>query len=377
MAAKDKAGVATGGAPPRIHKLFKVMIRQNASDMHLKVGQPPVLRIRGVLQVLKSDPLTERQIQRLAYELMQPEQIAIFEERHSFDFATEFEGGWRVRINIFRQRGHVSIACRLVQINIPTFEELHLPPTLRRIAEYPTGLVLAVGATGTGKSTTLAAMVQHINDSRRCHILTIEDPIEYSYQDHKAFINQREIGLDVPDWASALKYAMREDPDVILVGEMRDMETFQTGLAAAETGHLVLGTLHAANCTQAFARILELFPPEKHPMIRQGLGANLRAVVSQLLLPSCREGVARVPAVEVLLCNSVVRNLIMSGEDKKIVEVIRGGTSEGMQDITQAIATLVKDDLVLRKVAMEMAPYRDRLDMALRGISVDVGKILG
>ena len=362
---------------PRIEKLFQVMIRQSASDLHLKVGQPPVLRIKGVLQMLKSDPLTDQQIQRLVYEILRPEQIAMYEERRSYDLAAEFEGGWRVRVNIFQQRGHMSVACRLVQINIPSFEELHLPPDLARLAEYPTGLILVVGATGTGKSTTLAAIIQQINAVRRCHILTVEDPIEFSYNDDKSFINQREIGLDVPDWVSALKFAMREDPDVILVGEMRDAETFHAGLAAAETGHLVFGTLHAANCTQAVSRILEMFPSEKHPLIRQGLAANLRVMISQMLLPSCKEGVQRVPAVEVLLCTAVVRNLIIKGEDKKIVEVIRGGTSEGMQDLTQAIAKLVKDDLVLRKVAMEMAPYRDRLDMTLRGIAVDVGKILG
>ena len=239
----------------------------------------------------------------------------------------------------------------------------------------------ALGAFGRRKDRwtllALAAMIQEINTSRRCHILTIEDPLEYSYKDAKAFISQREIGLDVPDWGSALKFAMREDPDVILVGEMRDPQTFQAGMIAAETGHLVFGTLHAANSTQVFARILEMFPPEKHPMIRQGLAVNLRSVISQLLLPSCKEGVARVPAVEILICNSVVRNLILRGEDKKIAEVIRGGASEGMQDLTQSIAQLVKDDLVLRKVAMEMAPNRDKLDMALRGIAVDVGRIIG
>jgi twitching motility protein PilT len=362
---------------PKIEKLFKIMVRQNASDLHLKVQQPPVLRIGGVLRSLKSDLLTDAQIQKLIYELLKPDQVANFERIGSFDFSYEFEGGWRVRINVYKQRGHISVACRLVQSRIPSVEELHLPPSIVKIAEIPIGLVLVVGATGTGKSTTLAAMIQHINNTRRCHILTVEDPIEYSFKDNKALINQREIGIDVPDWLSALKYGMREDPNVILIGEMRDPETLQAGLTAAETGHLVFGTLHASNCYQAFSRMLEMFPVEKHPAIRQGLSANLAAIIAQILLPSSREGIRMVPAVEVLICNSVVRNLITRGEDEKIAEVIRGGSSDGMQDMTGAIAKLVKEEMVLRKVALDSAPNRERLEMELRGISSDRGKIIG
>ena len=237
--------------------------------------------------------------------------------------------------------------------------------------------MLVVGATGTGKSTTLAAMIQQINMRRRCHILTMEDPIEYSYKDAKSFVNQREIGLDVPDWQSALKYAMREDPNVILIGEMRDPDTFQAGLSAAETGHLVFGTLHASTCGQIFGRILEMFPTDKHPMIRQSLSINLRAAIAQLLLPSCKEGLHMVPAVEVLICTPIVQSLILRGEEQKIPQVIRGGVNDGMQDMTSAIAKLVNDEMVLRKVALEMAPNREQLDMALRGIAVDVGRIIG
>jgi len=362
---------------PRIEKLFKVMVRQQASDLHLKSGQPPILRINGVLRPLKSEPLNDVQIQRLVYELLSPKQIARFEEEGSYDFAHEFEGGWRVRINVFRQRGHISVSCRLVQVNIPSFEELHLPPILARIAEYPMGLVLVVGATGTGKSTTLAAMIQHINTTRRCHILTIEDPIEYSFRDAKSIISQREIGLDVPDWLTALKFAMREDPNVILVGEMRDAETLQAGLIAAETGHLVFGTVHASTAFQVFSRILELFPAEKHPMIRQGLSTNLRAVIAQMLLPSCKEGIQMVPAVEILIANSVVRNLIARGEETKIPDVIRASAAEGMRDMTTAIAMLVKEELVLQRVALEMAPNPEQLRMALRGIAMGAGQIIG
>jgi len=361
---------------PKIDKLFKIMVRQKASDLHIKVGQPPVLRIGGILRSLKSEPMTDAAIQKLFYELLRPEQIKRFEEVGSYDFAHEFEGGWRVRINIFQQRGHMSAACRLVQVRIPTIEELHLPKTLYKIAEIPVGLVLVVGATGTGKSTSLASMIQHINLTRRCHILTIEDPIEYAFRDEKALINQREIGLDVGDWASALKYGMREDPNIILVGEMRDPETFQAGITAAETGHLVFGTLHAATCSQTFNRILEMFPPEKHPMVRQGLAANLRAVIAQMLLPSAKEGVGVVPAVEILLVNPVVRTFISRGEEDKVADVIRGSASEGMQDMTADIARLVREDYVLRKVALEHAPNRERLEMELRGISMAAGTII-
>jgi twitching motility protein PilT len=361
---------------PKIDKLFKIMVRQRASDLHMKVGQPPVLRIGGQLRSLKSDALTDPQIQKLGYEVLRPEQIALFEQRGSYDFSHEFEGGWRVRINIFRQRGYTGMACRLVQIHIPTFEELHLPASLRAIADAPLGLVLMVGATGSGKSTTLAAMIEHINNTRRCHILTIEDPIEFSFKDNKSIINQREIGIDVPDCVSALKYGVREDPNVILIGEMRDPETLQAGLAAAETGHLVLATLHASNCYQAFSRIFEMFPADKHAMIRQGLAADLYAIVAQMLLPASQEGVRVVPAVEILRCNSVVRNLISRGEDEKLPEVIRSGADD-MIEMTASIAKLVKDEMVLRKVALEVAPNRERLEMALRGISVDRGKIIG
>jgi len=362
---------------PRINKLFKIMVRQQASDLHLKFQQPPILRIKGVLQVLKSEPLNDRQVEGLVFELLGEDRVRLFKERGSIDFAHEFDDGWRVRINVYRQRDHTSVSCRLVQRVIPTFEELHLPATLRGIAEYPTGLVLVVGATGTGKSTTLAAMIQHINETRRCHILTIEDPIEYAYQDGKSFIDQREIGLDVGSWSEALKYAMREDPDVILVGEMRDPETFHAGMAAAETGHLVFGTLHAWNCSQVIGRILEMFPQDQHLMIRRGLAMNLRAVISQMLLPSCKEGVSMVPAVEVLISTPIVKSLLLRGEENKLPEVIRGGRQEGMQNLTQAFADLVNKDMVLRKVALDMAPNRDQLNMALRGIDIGAGKIIG
>ena len=361
----------------QIDKLFELMAAQRASDLHLKFGQPPVLRVSGALRALKMEPLDDRKIKKLVYEILLPEQIKLFEEKGSLDFGHEFSGGRRVRVNASMQRGHLSAAARLVQHDIPSFEALHLPPVLEQIASRRQGLVLVCGATGSGKSTTLAALVQHINTNRRCHILTIEDPIEYSFQDGKSFINQRELGLDVPDWDQALKFAVREDPDVILVGEMRDADTFAAGLTCAETGHLVLGTMHSSNAAQTFARILDLFPADKHPMIREQLASNLRALVCQLLVPCCKEGVGMVPAVEIMVTSPSIRSLILRGEENKIAEVVRGGKTDGMQDLTQSLGELVSKDLVLRKVALEHAPNKEQLQMSLRGISVDAGRIIG
>ena len=366
-----------GARENRIDKLFTIMIKQNASDLHLKNDQPPILRISGQLQTLKSDPLTDRQIQKLVYEVLSPQQQAVFEDIGSLDLSYEFADKQRVRMNVFRQRGHVSLAARRVHSNIPTFKELYLPEQLADIASFNTGLVLVCGPTGCGKSTTLAAMLEYINGNRRLHILTIEDPIEYSHRDRKSFINQREVGLDVPSWDSALKYMVREDPNVILIGEMRDPNTIHAGMAASETGHLVMGTLHSRDVPQTVSRILEMFPAERHHVIREGLAQNLRAIIVQMLLPAAVEGVRVVPALEILMVNPLARQLIRRGEENKLGDLVRANTSDGSQAMVQAIADLVNKDLVLRKVALRLAPNREQLEMALRGISVDSGRIIG
>ncbi len=361
----------------KIDKLFQIMLRQGASDLHLKYHQPPILRIGGNLQALKSDPLTDTQIRKLTYEMISKVQIARFEETGSLDFSYEFAGGERVRVNLYKQRAHISMAARLVQSKIPSFEELHLPPVMERIAGFPQGLVLVCGPTGCGKSTTLAAIIDYMNTNRRCHILTIEDPIEFSFTDRNCYIDQREVGLDVPSWDAALKYSVREDPDVIMVGEMRDPDTFQAGITCAQTGHLVLGTLHAPSAGQTFARILDMFPLERHDAIREDLASNLRAIMAQMLLPSIKEGVRRVPAVEVMLSTPTIRDLIRRGDENRIPEIIRNSTAEGMIDMTQSIAKLIQEDYVLRKVGLQLAPNKERLQMELRGISVDAGRIIG
>ncbi|HRU06355.1 MAG TPA: PilT/PilU family type 4a pilus ATPase [Candidatus Brocadiia bacterium] len=357
----------------RIDKLFQLMEKKGASDLHLKYGQPPILRIGRVLQALKMDPLTDNQIMKLVNEILSPQQQMILQERGSLDIGHEFAENQRVRLNIYRQRGHISVAARLVKSRIPSFEELNLPPEMAKLGQFHSGLVLVCGPTGCGKSTTLASVIEYINQNQRLHIITIEDPIEFSYTDQKSYIDQREIGLDVATWGDALKYALREDPDVILVGEMRDPDTFQAGVACAETGHLVLGTLHSGSVSQTITRILEMFPPERHAMIRQALAQNLRAIVVQMLMPAAKEGIKVVPAIELLFVTPVARQMIMKGEELKLDDLVRTKSDDGSRSMTQSIAELVQKDMVLRRVALERAPNREQLEMALRGIQVNVG----
>jgi twitching motility protein PilT len=239
-------------------------------------------------------------------------------------------------------------------------------------------LILVCGVTGSGKSTTLAAMLEHINDSRRCHIVTIEDPIEYLYRDKKAFVNQREVGIDVEDFKTALKYVVRQDPDVILIGEMRDRETFEAGLAAAETGHLVFGTLHSSTVAATIGRILDLFPAEREKQVRAALRFNLRGVICQKILPSTRKGVSVVPALEIMIATPTVAKLIAEGEDHKLDTVIRGGAEEGMVDFNSSLVRLVKEGLIAEKTALEASGNPEQLKMNLKGIFLgDDRKILG
>jgi len=282
-----------------------------------------------------------------------------------------------VRVNAFKQRGSLSLAARLVKNEIPNFEQLNLPPAVDKLTTYRQGLVLVCGVTGSGKSTTLAAIIESLNAARRCHILTIEDPIEYVYADKKAAINQREMGIDVFDWSDALTAAVREDPDVILVGEMRDRETFAAALAASETGHLVFGTLHASSAAQVFGRILDMFPPEERDGVRKGLAFNLQAVVCQKLVPSCMHGTDMAPAVELAFCTPTVRELIRKGQDKAITDVIRAGARDGMQDFTASLADLVGKSLITGETALEIAPNPDELKMALQGIRLSTRGLVG
>ncbi len=375
----DRHGEADrhSGGKPRLHEYFGAMANQGASDLHLKADTTARLRLGTKIVPVKGKPLTGDQIAAMADEILDDRQRAFFAEVGSIDVAEELEGADRFRINIYRQRGKVSIAVRRVSRQIPTFKELNLPPQIRKIAENTAGIVLAAGITGSGKSTTIAAMIEHINQTRLCHIVTVEDPIEYLYTDAKSLINQREVGIDIPDFALALKYLMREDPDVVLIGEMRDRETFAAALQAAETGHLVFGSIHSSGAAQTIGRILDLFDADSRDLIRQSLGFNLRAIICQRLLPCLAKGVDRVPAVEILLNNPAARQMIEEGRDAELTEVIRSSEHEGMQDFTGSLLELIEKDYVDPKVAYEAAPNPDELKMRMKGISSSRVGLLG
>ena len=355
-------------ALPRLDKYFRAMSKADASDLHLKADKPPHFRQSMKLMPSKSDPLSNAAILELAEEIMTPKQSAQFHEIGSVDLAYEVEGGDRYRINIFRQRGKVSLAVRRVTRNVPNFESLHLPPVMARIAEGQQGLVLLSGPTGSGKSTTIASMLQYVNQRRNCHIVTIEDPIEYLFTDDKALINQREIGIDVEDFQQGLKFLMRQDPDVVLIGEMRDAETFTAALQAAETGHLVYGTIHASSAMQTIGRILDLFPLDARDRVRQALAFNIRAIVCQKLLTSLDEEIGRVPAVDVMLNNPSVRQYILESREAELGEVIKARTGDGMVSFTQSLYDLIEAELIDPKVGLEAAPNADELKMLMKGI---------
>jgi twitching motility protein PilT len=330
-----------------------------------------------VLRPTDSQLLSSEDIHLMALELMDERQREFFDKHGSLDLAYELPKGDRFRVNVYRQRGTVSIAVRRVTRNIPDIEELNLPKITKQVAEEHQGLILLAGPTGCGKSTTIAAMLEHINKTRRCHIVTIEDPIEYIYDDKKALVNQREIGIDVESFEAALRYLMREDPDVVLIGEMRDRETFQAALQASETGHLVFGTIHASGAAQTIGRILDLFPPDSRDLIRQTLAFNMRAIICQMLLPSVAKDVDRVPAVEILLTIPSVRQLIQERRDSELPDLIRAHERQGMQSFTRSLYELIEKDLVEPRVAYEAAPNVDELKMLLKGITTSQAGLIG
>jgi twitching motility protein PilT len=373
----DHHAVRPEGRAPKLEPYFRALIKAGGSDLHFKAGSPPHIRVNAVLHATESDELSSEQIEQMAYELMTDEQRAFFQEHGSLDIAHELEGSDRFRLNVYRQRGTVSIAVRRVTREIPDFETLHLPPVLEQVSRQQQGLVLLAGPTGCGKSTTIASMLEYINKRRPCHVVTVEDPIEYIYDDKKAVISQREIGIDVESFESALKYLMREDPDVVLIGEMRDRETFQAALQATETGHLVFGTVHASGAAQTIGRILDLFPSDSRDLIRQSLAFNLQAVICQKLLPSVMEGLDRVPAVEILLTNPSTRQLILEGRDGELPDLIRAHERDGMQSFTMSLLHLIEKDYLDPKVAYEAAPNVDELKMLMKGITAAHAGLIG
>jgi twitching motility protein PilT len=366
---------------PEVNKLFRQVMKYEGSDLHLKVGLPPMMRLAGTIRQMEIPALSSTDMEKLTLSILTPRQAQILEETGGIDFAYIIgDDECRFRVNLFRQRGRLSLVARRVNTVIPNFKALHLPPVMEELCKFYQGLIILSGVTGSGKSTTIAAMLEYINEHERVHILTIEDPIEFLFRDKKAVINQREVGIDVSDWHIALKHAVREDPDVILVGEMRDRETFEAAMHAAETGHLVFGTVHASTAPSTIGRILNLFPADLHDAIRQNLAFNLKAVIAQRLLPTTKEmsekGIKRVPTCEIMIQNPTIRKLIGEKQDEKLGDAIRMFIQEGMQDYTESLRQLVTDELIERATAFEAAPNVDALKMALKGIKVSTPGIL-
>ncbi|HEX3997697.1 MAG TPA: PilT/PilU family type 4a pilus ATPase [Pirellulales bacterium] len=362
-----------------IDKLFRALVKLEGSDLHLKVDRPPYVRVRGSLRPMNRGPIDTEEMQRMCFALMDDRKRKIFDETGGVDFAhtTEVDGNlWRFRVNFLQQQGKIGMVARRVNRSIPDFAKLNLPPIIEDLCKFDQGMVLLAGVTGSGKSTTIASMLNWINANYRKHILTLEDPIEFTFTEDKCLINQREIGIDVVNFEIGMKHAVREDPDVMLVGEMRDKETFLTAIQAAETGHLVFGTIHAASAPSTIGRILDLFPQDMHPALRSAIAFNMKAIVAQKLLPSIAPGVGRVPTVEIMTFNATARKLILEEREEKLSDLIRMSAREGMQDFTMSLKSLVDKDLIDRAVALEVAPNVEALKMALKGIDVSQPGIL-
>jgi twitching motility protein PilT len=387
------------GHKPTMRQLLFNMRKIDASDLHLKVGMPPIFRVHGELKLPANvPPLTGEDTESLLREIIPPTLRERYDRSGDLDFSTfqdieepgtpPAEGRPkkqdRFRCNVFRAGGAMHAAIRRVKPDIPSFESLHLPDVYRKIAdETNEGLVLVVGVTGSGKSTTLACMVERINQTRAMNIVTVEDPVEYHFHPQMSVISQRELGIDVPSYKDALKFIVRQDPDVIFIGELRDHETVMAAIQAAETGHFVFGSLHTADTMQAFSRIVEFFPQHEHAFVRSSLSGSLKAICAQRLLPANRDmtGVGAVPATEVLISNPSVKESIREGQDANIPAIIAASHQDGMRSFTDSLAELVEKEMVTITTAMEFAPSREQLSSRLKGVQVRsammTGKIRG
>ena len=375
LSIKHRGTVAGEGLKAWISWL-EAIIRVEGSDLIVKSGLRPRVRHRGVLKDLETAICSPNIMMQVARDILDPNQVNYFERHGSIDFAYDYKkagdedgtSSRRFRVNLFMARGNPSLAARLITSNIKRFEELYLPAILGDVSMAAQGLILFSGVTGSGKSTSIASMIDYVNQRKKVHIITIEDPIEYIFNDAKATINQREIGIDATNFNDALRALVRENPDVVLVGEMRDYETFEAAIRAAETGHLVFGTIHASSAWQTFGRIYDLFPEGERDQIRKLLGYNLRAIIYQKLLPTLHAHIARIPALEILINTPAVQKYILDGREGEILELIKQGHDEGMLDFTSALVKLVEDNMIHQRVALEATPKPEELKMRLKGI---------
>lgn len=356
-----------------VDKYLRALVKLEGSDLHMKVGKAPIVRVNGTLKELNRDPVEVEEMARLLFPMLNERNRDIFDREGGADFAytVEVDGvSWRFRVNMLKQLGKIGLVARRVNNHIPDFEGLYLPPAMEPLCHFDQGMILLAGVTGSGKSTTIASMLNYINRIYSKHILTLEDPIEFVFTDDKCLINQREVGIDVVDFGVGMKHAVREDPDIILVGELRDEETFMTAIHAAETGHLVFGTIHASTAPSTIGRILDLFPEEMHGAIRGAIAMNMKAIVAQKLLKSINPKVGRVPTCEIMTFNPTVKKLILEERDHSLSDAIRIGAEEGMQDFTMSLKSLIDDELIDRPTAFQVAPNKEELKMKLKGIDV-------
>ena len=352
--------------PPMIESLLEEVVKRKASDLHLEVGLPPMLRIDGTLSPISKQPkLSEEAVETMVFTLLDEEQKQILLRDKEFDFSFAFGDLGRFRVNAFHERGNMAAALRLIPNQIRTIDELGLPKILETFANYPRGLVLITGPTGSGKSTTLAALINIVNEGRAAHIITLEDPIEYTHQSKKSLVAQREIHYDTYSFSSALRSVLRQDPDVVLIGEMRDLETIAAAITIAETGHLVLATLHTNSASQSIDRIVDVFPPHQQPQIRAQLGNILQGICSQRLIPALAGG--RVPAAEILIATPAVRNIIREGKAYELEAVIQTGSEYGMQSMDKTLVELVNNGVISYDEARNFAVDLSELDRLLRG----------
>jgi len=354
----------------QIQNLLKAMIDQNASDLHLRAGAPPIFRVNGTLYRAQMDSLMPDAMDMIAEQLMNPRQKELFAENCELDFARGIKGVGRFRINAFRQRGTPSFAIRATQTDIPQFDTLNMPEVILDIAMKKRGLVLVTGTTGSGKSTLLASMIDHINRSTAVNIITIEDPIEYLFKDKKSTVVQREIGADTVSFGDALRSAFRQDPDILLIGEIRDRETMETALSAADTGHLVMSTLHTMNCVETISRIVSFFPPHQHDQIRLVLSGTLVAIISLRLLPT-KDGTGRIPATEILINNANIAELLLHQEKSHLIlNAVKEGYSQyGSRSFDQSLLQLYSDDRISLGVAKQNASNPDDFELKVGGIA--------